>query len=97
LQIAERVSQETDFRNLVKRPAAEATRLISTSKSVLDSWSDVYLQVREKIEVSGRDPRQAFFSDQLNSLPPPQINLKIKKKSINWEVQELLKGCVQKQ
>jgi hypothetical protein len=24
---------------------------------VLDSWSDVYLQVREKIEVSGRDPR----------------------------------------
>jgi dynein heavy chain len=56
-QIAERVSQETDFRNLVKRPASEATRLISTSKSVLDSWSDVYLQVREKIEVSGRDPR----------------------------------------
>lgn len=29
--------------------------------------------------------------------PPPSPQLKIKKKSIDWEVQELLKGCVQKQ
>ena len=56
-QIAERVSEETDFRTLIKRPASESIQMITTAKAVLDAWSEIYLQVREKIEISGRDPR----------------------------------------
>lgn len=56
-QIAERVSEETDFRTIFKVEATEAASKIATGKQVLDAWSEVYLQVRERIESSGRDPR----------------------------------------
>ena len=36
---------------------------------MLDSWQQVYLQVREKIEVSGRDARWEFDRKQLFSRP----------------------------
>jgi hypothetical protein len=56
-QIAERVSEETDFRTIFKVEATEAASKIATGKQVLDAWSEVYLQVRERIESIGRDPR----------------------------------------
>lgn len=48
---------EIDFPRLLRLHAEEAARKITTAKTVLDSWTEVYLQVRERIEVNGRDPR----------------------------------------
>ena len=56
-QIAERVSEEINLRILFKLPALEASQKIIIAKNVLDSWSEVYLDVREHIELGGRDPR----------------------------------------
>ena len=56
-QIAERVSEEINVRILFKLPALEASQKIIIAKNVLDSWSEVYLDVRERIELGGRDPR----------------------------------------
>lgn len=44
---------------------AEAVRLIKTGKSVLEGWHNTYMQVREKIEVSGRDARWEFSKPML--------------------------------
>jgi dynein heavy chain len=56
-QIAERVSEEISLRILFKLPALEASQKIRVAKNVLDSWSETYLEVRERIELGGRDPR----------------------------------------
>ena len=66
-QIADRVESEINVRNLFKKPAMIALQEIELSKSVLDSWQQVYLQVREKIEVSGRDARWEFDRKKLFS------------------------------
>lgn len=44
---------------------AEAVHLIRTGKSVLEGWHNTYMQVREKIEVSGRDARWEFSKPML--------------------------------
>jgi dynein heavy chain len=44
---------------------ADAVRLIRTGKSVLEGWHNTYMQVREKIEVSGRDARWEFSKPML--------------------------------
>ena len=66
-QIADRVESEINVRLLFKKPAMIALQEIELSKSVLDSWQQVYLQVREKIEVSGRDARWEFDRKKLFS------------------------------
>ena len=43
----------------------DALRLIRTGKSVLEGWHNTYMQVREKIEVSGRDARWEFSKPML--------------------------------
>ena len=48
-----------------KMSPVEAVRLIKTGKSVLESWHNTYMQVREKIEVSGRDARWEFSKPML--------------------------------
>lgn len=55
------MSEQTEFRTLTKKPASDASALVATAKSVLEAWSEIYLQVREKIEFSGRDPRCYYF------------------------------------
>lgn len=55
------MSEKTEFRTLTKKPASEASTLVATAKTVLETWSEIYLQVREKIEISGRDPRCYSF------------------------------------
>ncbi|XP_073386148.1 dynein-1-alpha heavy chain, flagellar inner arm I1 complex isoform X3 [Physcomitrium patens] len=64
-QIAEKVSDEVDFRSLNKKPFLVSINTVATAKSVLNTWSDIYLQVREKIELSGRDPRWEFDRKKL--------------------------------
>ena len=44
---------------------ADAVTLIRTGKSVLDGWHNTYMQVREKIEISGRDARWEFSKPML--------------------------------
>lgn len=48
-----------------KMAPAEAVHLIRTGKSVLEGWHNTYMQVREKIEVSGRDARWEFSKPML--------------------------------
>lgn len=48
-----------------KMVPADAVRLIKTGKSVLEGWHNTYMQVREKIEVSGRDARWEFSKPML--------------------------------
>ena len=59
------MSERTEFRTLTKKPASEASALVATAKTVLETWSEIYLQVREKIEISGRDPRCYSFQSYL--------------------------------
>ena len=66
-QIADRVEKEIKVRLLFQKAATDALQEIDLSKSVLDSWQTVYLQVREKIEVSGRDARWEFDRKKLFS------------------------------
>lgn len=51
-----------------KMAPADAVTLIRTGKSVLDGWHNTYMQVREKIEVSGRDARWEFSKPMLFEL-----------------------------
>lgn len=44
---------------------ADAVTLIKIGKSVLEGWHNTYMQVREKIEVSGRDARWEFSKPML--------------------------------
>lgn len=60
-QISERVTEEVNLKTVFKLPAVEAFQKIRTAKNVLDSWSETYLQVRERIELGGRDPRYMAF------------------------------------
>ena len=48
-----------------KMVPTDALRLIRTGKSVLEGWHNTYMQVREKIEVSGRDARWEFSKPML--------------------------------
>ncbi|OAE19678.1 hypothetical protein AXG93_1847s1410 [Marchantia polymorpha subsp. ruderalis] len=64
-QIAVKVTEESDFKTIFKVKAEEAAAKISTGKLVLDAWSGIYLQVREQIESSGRDPRWEFDRKKL--------------------------------
>lgn len=54
-----------DLQAVFKMVPAEAVRLIKTGKSVLEGWHNTYMQVREKIEVSGRDARWEFSKPML--------------------------------
>ncbi|EFJ08822.1 hypothetical protein SELMODRAFT_131043 [Selaginella moellendorffii] len=64
-QIAEKVSSEIDLKTLFTVPAESAVSKLTIGKAVLDSWSEVYMQVRERIEVQGRDPRWEFDRKKL--------------------------------
>jgi len=54
-----------DAQAVFKMVPADAVRLIRTGKSVLEGWHNTYMQVREKIEVSGRDARWEFSKPML--------------------------------
>jgi hypothetical protein len=46
LQIGDKVAEQVDLKTLFQLPPAETQHLIDTGKAVLDTWSEVYLQVR---------------------------------------------------
>ncbi len=55
----------THAQAVFKMPPVEAVSLIRTGKSVLEGWHNTYMQVREKIEMSGRDARWEFSKPML--------------------------------
>ena len=59
------ISIGNDAQAVFKMVPADAVRLIRTGKSVLEGWHNTYMQVREKIEVSGRDARWEFSKPML--------------------------------
>ncbi|CAD7704507.1 unnamed protein product [Ostreobium quekettii] len=59
-EVADRAERAIDLKRLFKMPPQEAVDIIKTACSVLEHWYLVYMQVREKIEMSGRDARWEF-------------------------------------
>ena len=57
--------ERNNLQAVFKMVPAEAVRLIKTGKSVLEGWHNTYMQVRERIEVSGRDARWEFSKPML--------------------------------
>eukprot|EP01018_Ginkgo_biloba_P029496 Gb_13869 [translate_table: standard] len=74
-------------------PATNAEYKLSVAKNLLDSWSEVYLQVRERIELGGRDPR-VLFDIQTTTIKKLSLELKKQpqrdsnKKDMGGEVEE---------
>eukprot|EP00898_Chlorokybus_atmophyticus_P006649 jgi/Chlat1/6986/Chrsp56S00523 len=64
-EIADKVADEIDCKVLFHLTPSDAKQRIDGAKSVLEAWSEVYLQVREKIEISGRDARWEFDRKRL--------------------------------
>ncbi|GBG66229.1 hypothetical protein CBR_g57832 [Chara braunii] len=64
-EIADKVAEGMVLKQLFKAPAVDSIRHIDLAKSVLESWSEVYLNVRERIENSGRDARWEFDRKRL--------------------------------
>ncbi|DBA95316.1 TPA: Dynein heavy chain cytoplasmic [Trebouxia sp. C0006] len=64
-EIGDRAEAAIDVKAVFKMVPADAVRLIRTGKSVLEGWHNTYMQVREKIEVSGRDARWEFSKPML--------------------------------
>jgi dynein heavy chain len=64
-EIGNRVAAEINVKVLFTWSPADATARISLAKSVLEYWSEIYLQVRELIELSARDQRWEFDRKKL--------------------------------
>ncbi|KAK3281453.1 hypothetical protein CYMTET_10756, partial [Cymbomonas tetramitiformis] len=64
-EIGDTVAEEIDVKVLFRMPPADATSKIELAKNVLEQWSEVYLKIREKIEISGRDARWEFDRKRL--------------------------------
>ena len=64
-EIGDQVSEEIDVKKIFRLPPAIATVKIELARTVLEQWKAVYLQVREKIELSGRDARWEFDRKRL--------------------------------
>jgi len=58
--IGDRVEGAVVLQELFRVSAAEAGELLRTSKALLEQWHATYMQVREKIELSGCDARWEF-------------------------------------
>ena len=64
-EIADKVADHLDLRQIFRVPPAEATSKIELGRTVLEQWLQAYLQVRETIETSGRDERWEFDRKKL--------------------------------
>ena len=64
-QLCQKVFQHVNIKTIFKIPAAEAKAILIQSKLMLLKWNEVYFQVREKIELGGRDQRWEFDRKKL--------------------------------
>ncbi|EGF80533.1 hypothetical protein BATDEDRAFT_25191 [Batrachochytrium dendrobatidis JAM81] len=64
-EIANKVLNIVNVQTILREPPIEAKKKILDAKSLLESWSTTYFQVRERIEQSGRDQRWEFDRKKL--------------------------------
>ncbi|KAJ3299892.1 Dynein heavy chain 10, axonemal [Borealophlyctis nickersoniae] len=65
LELANKVANIVNVKNILREPPGEAKKKIMDAKDLLESWSRTYFQVRERIEQSGRDQRWEFDRKKL--------------------------------
>ncbi len=59
-EIGDRVEHAVDMHQLFRMQPSDAVELVRTCRSVLEHWYTTYMQVRERIEMNGRDARWEF-------------------------------------
>jgi len=59
-QLVERVRKSVNVHTIFKQSPLDVRKAVSEAVSLLEGWSEVYFQVRERIEMSGRDQRWEF-------------------------------------
>ncbi|GMI47335.1 hypothetical protein TrCOL_g3071 [Triparma columacea] len=64
-KIADRVAHEVNVKTILRKPPQIAKNTILEAKNVLESWQSVYLDVRNKIEITGTDRRWEFDKKRL--------------------------------
>ncbi|PVD32839.1 hypothetical protein C0Q70_08286 [Pomacea canaliculata] len=64
-EVAERVAKVVDIQTLFKSGTEEVKRLTHEAKRMLVTWRETYMDVRNKIEASGRDQRWEFDRKKL--------------------------------
>ena len=58
-EVANKISNQINVRTIFRDNAASSIKLITEAKAVLERWESSYMQMRQKIEDSGRDNRWA--------------------------------------
>ena len=66
-EINEKISSLINVRTIFRDHAGQSIALITEAKKVLLRWEEAYLQMRQKIEDSGRDNRWEFDRNKLFS------------------------------
>ncbi|XP_059165934.1 dynein axonemal heavy chain 10-like isoform X2 [Physella acuta] len=64
-ELAERVAKVINVRELFTLQTEEIKQRTSEAKKMLTTWQEVYKEVRQKIEISGRDQRWEFDRKRL--------------------------------
>uniref|UniRef100_A0A2C9JWZ0 AAA+ ATPase domain-containing protein n=1 Tax=Biomphalaria glabrata TaxID=6526 RepID=A0A2C9JWZ0_BIOGL len=64
-ELADRVSKVINVQELFHLPTEEVKQKTSDASQMLSAWKTVYLEVRQKIEISGRDQRWEFDKKKL--------------------------------
>lgn len=64
-KIADKVAHEVNITTILRKPPQIAKTVILEAQNVLKSWQSVYMDVRNKIEISGTDHRWEFDRKRL--------------------------------
>ncbi|KAK9812551.1 hypothetical protein WJX73_008170 [Symbiochloris irregularis] len=59
-QIADRIEAAVKPKELFGMPLKESTELLNTAATLAKQWFNIYMQIREQIEVGGKDSRWEF-------------------------------------
>ena len=76
-EVANKISNQINVRTIFRENATSSIKLITEAQAVLQRWESSYMQMRQKIEDSGRDNRWAAACDPTRSsllqphAPPP--------------------------
>jgi dynein heavy chain len=64
-EIANKVSNQINVQTIFRGQLSVSKETMQEAKTMLDTWSSAYFQMREKIELSGRDQRWEFDRKRL--------------------------------
>ena len=66
-EVANKISNQINVRTIFRENATSSIKLITEAQAVLQRWESSYMQMRQKIEDSGRDNRWAAACDPTRS------------------------------